>query len=256
MSSHSDDITDSLNHLSLAEGDDGATAALTAQTDRTAEEIQHADRVFPGIRGSDDFPTNSSFALDNGMMPEARHFEGGSIQHGAPFPVFLTDSSVRGAIQRADALHQQRYGHPAVFPPTLDRTGQSLGMAENLGRPPYPVSHTPALTSSSVLQPEKGSVSGDPVPSKFTVPGQETASVLQISKRPRLRKKDIAHRQSLISSGAGVSSPALLDGTHLSPTPASHLRLANPVFTPPRLGEYPFSQRASNDNFMVLLCFG
>jgi hypothetical protein len=76
------------------------------------------------------------------------------------------------------------------------------------------------------------------------------------ARRTSLRKKDIAHRQSLISSGVGVSSPALLDGLNLSTTPASLPRLANPVFTPPRLGEYPFSQRASNDNFMVLLCFG
>ncbi len=54
---------------------------------------------------------------------------------------------------------------------------------------PHPTS--PASLSSQERGPESAGVS-----SKF-VPGKETESVLKLTKRPRLRPKDVSHRRSL-----------------------------------------------------------
>jgi hypothetical protein len=58
----------------------------------------------------------------------------------------------------------------------------------------------------------------DPLPSKF-VPGRETASVLQISKRPKLRAKDVAHRQSLTTADAATPATRFwnLDSSFVAP---------------------------------------
>jgi hypothetical protein len=75
-------------------------------------------------------------------------------------------------------------------------------------RPFYPVTSYPDSSYPS-HNPEQSRV-----PSRF-VTGQETASVLKITKHPRLRPKDVSHRQSL-GSGEQESSSGSLSGTNAS----------------------------------------
>jgi hypothetical protein len=98
------------------------------------------------------------------------------------------------------------------------------------------------------------------LPAKFGIPGQETASVLQLSKRPRLRAKDIAHRQSL---GPAASVPNQhVPLTTGSPVPVHGYTISGQhelpqvsLLTPPRFTLAAPTQRVE-ENFLIMLLFG
>jgi hypothetical protein len=168
-------------------------------------------------------------------------------------PSFLGDQQVRQALQRANSLRPQ--GHlddEPYFPSTLSDAFQYLpgGGRENRdARVPrnivayedrsYPstssvyfVPHA-VPSSSTPSYPQDALEGSSGVSGKFK-PGQETESVLKLTKRPKLREKDVAHRRSL---GQG-NLPAV-------PHPVQHKSLA---------GFFPSTILASH--FLVLLTFG
>jgi hypothetical protein len=114
---------------------------------------------------------------------------------------------VAEALRRANTLHMQRVGHPAVlqtrFAPTGSIGGSTAfsweGHLHSLDLLPSPGLVPPGQESSSV---EPKVV--DPLQSKF-LPGQATESVLKVTKRPKLRAKDVAHRQSLAAADVPVN---------------------------------------------------
>jgi hypothetical protein len=125
-------------------------------------------------------------------------------------PAFLSDSQVRAALHRANSLRPQ--GHLSdepQFPSSLTRAQPQFQAERDLrdapARPFYPVTGYPDSFYPSINPEHSG------VPTRF-VPGQETASVLKITKRPHLRPKDISHRQSLGSGEQESSSSAFLGG--------------------------------------------
>ena len=170
-------------------------------------------------------------------------------------PAFLADSQVRAALQRADSLRPQ--GHLSdepYFPSSLmsvpphyqdgreqAEDNQPRDFHPSMGLFAYPDSsyapRSPVPLHSQGLDPEHVGVSA-----KFE-PGKETASVLQITRRPRLRPKDVSHRQSLGGNGQGPSPAKAGYGSPLSTTPPFGIS-TSPSGTPaPR-------------HFMVILVFG
>jgi hypothetical protein len=120
-------------------------------------------------------------------------------------PAFLADHNVAAAIGRANALHTQRVGQPAVLSVRFDPTFLHGGVADFGGIPERlnSLDFHPSLGPSGY---ESSSAEPRDLPSKFLT-GQETASVQQITKRPKLRAKDVAHRQSLTSGDFPVAVP-------------------------------------------------
>jgi hypothetical protein len=47
-------------------------------------------------------------------FPESSQVDEGVLRYGGPFPVLLNDPSIRGALKRADDLHIERHGRPAI----------------------------------------------------------------------------------------------------------------------------------------------
>jgi hypothetical protein len=171
-------------------------------------------------------------------FPEGPHIDDGVLRYGGPFlPVFLNDPSIRRAMKRADELHIERHGHPAIPVPVSDSYGRlsaigdgrfsaldfhpSLGPSDHEGSSSNADGLERGLISSSVFPSARESGLGSPLPAKFGVPGQETASVLQISKRPKLRPKDIAHRKSLAPVSGDQALMSFMGMNVGSPFPAS-----------------------------------
>jgi hypothetical protein len=213
---------------------------------RTAEETQidpqrHTNAtITPDVILRNFTSTSSSNDGDEGQTPLP--------------PTFLADSQVRAALQRADSLRPQ--GHLSdepYFPSSvmgvtpLFQDGREQGgilsrdFHPTMGPYAYPDSsyapRSPVTLPSQDSNPEHVGVSA-----KFEQ-GKETASVLQITRRPRLRPKDISHRQSLGGNGQG---PLLSTAGYDSPPPT----------TPPfGISAYPSATPAPR-NFMVTLAFG
>ncbi len=121
-------------------------------------------------------------------------------------PAFLAEHNVVKAIRRANSLHMQRAGHPAVLSTRFDPASVSGGGAAFEEAPVrlnaldfHPSLGPSGYESSSV--PESRDL-----PPRF-VAGQEFSSVLQITKRPKLRAKDVAHRQSLTTGDFPTTEP-------------------------------------------------
>jgi hypothetical protein len=173
-----------------------------AESMQTADARGDADRVLTG------FTSNSSL---NDVSPNGD-------RRTPPTPAFLEDRQVREALLRANSLRPQ--GHlddEPHFPSSFMGTHSRLRAAEGewggaLGDLPlndplrvaYPLvaypdtSYAPRSPALNQARPEMGT--------RFQ-PGQETASVLQITKRPRLRPKDVSHRQSLGNTEQSSSLP-------------------------------------------------
>ncbi len=144
--------------------------------------------------------------MENTSIPLAEQNEPSSPL----MPAFLADHHVAVAIGQANALHTQRVGQPAVlsvrFRPTFLHGGvhDFGGAPERLNSLDFHPSLGPSgYESSSSVEPRY-------LLSKFLT-GQETASVQQITKRPKLRAKDVAHRQSLTSGDFPSAAPRFLD---------------------------------------------
>jgi hypothetical protein len=129
------------------------------------------------------------------------------VEESFPLPDFLAESQVRAALHRAVNAHSQEAFSDEAPPhssfPNLrpaDLGGRDLGWQTLAARDFHPslwhatIPHpsSPVSLSSQDHVPESAGVS-----SKF-VPGNETESVLKLTKRPRLRPKDVSHRRSLI----------------------------------------------------------
>jgi hypothetical protein len=146
-----------------------------------------------------------------------------SSNDGGGLPIFLGETQVLAALRRAGDLFQQRHelnGTTNLAPPLSDWAR----VREIYGRPVLP--YLPSLESDFSPAPVNLPVPprvpiagyidapyappGSGIHAKF-VTGQESASVLKITKRPKLRAKDLAHRQSL-----GPSGPDLLPSQQAS----------------------------------------
>jgi hypothetical protein len=267
MSTNSDDLADSISRLSLIEESEAAILAGTLNVPTTAHATEQLPQVrdeFPGIRENSTFSSNDVAVFADNARRLGTHFDEGSTQHGAPFPVFLSDSNVGGALQRANALHLQRHGFPAVLSPTLDQLADRVGDAGRPERLSYPDPHAHEYFSSAPAHARESS-SRDPLPVQFTEPDQATASVLAISKRPRLRPKDIAHRQSLEAARSAALLPsdvetAAYDAREVVLAKARHDMNSEGFPSPHYELVYgrslaPSPQRPV-DNFMALLRFG
>jgi hypothetical protein len=133
------------------------------------------------------FGSVSRFPPGNGNAQLLRAFQ----SEQPPLPSFLGDGQIREAMRRAKSLHYQRHGVSAVPPSQLEQLGWGGNGIDGTVRNPFP-DFSPAFIPKQ--QPTSGSI-----PQKFE-PGHESSSVLQITKRPRLRNKDIEHRKSLTST--------------------------------------------------------
>ncbi len=228
------DLIDRANLIDLA--------GTRAESQRPAD--RHADAVLRG------FTSNSSSSND-GLLDEERRTP----------PEFLGESQVREALQRANSLRPQGQlddepHFPSSFLGTHSRVrveGEWGGAHRDL--PPidpvlvaYPDASNPSRSPAVRLH------SQGPVPAQSEIwtrfqPGNETASVLQLTKRPRLRPKDVTHRQSLGHNQQGSSSSVAPTRLEMgcdppSPTVLPFGYVAHPPLTPiPR-------------NFMVTLTFG
>jgi hypothetical protein len=186
-----------------------------------------------------------------------------------PLPVCLTESNVAEALRKADSLHMQRYGQPSVLSPYFASplfevdAGRPVTSGENVGRlAPFDfhpsLGHSGHGASSVIPTPRE-------LPARF-LPGAESLSVLQLSKRPKPRAKDVAHRQSLASTGPprfhdmdisfGEASPGLSAPRYHSPpialpteavhSPERGLPLSQPT-TGGRASSSLFLSRAERD---------
>ena len=126
-----------------------------------------------------------------------------------PLPGFLADSQVRMALRQAAVLHNQgplpdaspsHVSPPFAQHPRFQREREmgahiALDFHPSLGPSGYPTS-TYVPLSPAHLHPRDPVSGSSGIPDKFA-PGKETESVLKLTKRPKLRAKDISHRHSL-----------------------------------------------------------
>jgi hypothetical protein len=165
------------------------------------------------------------------------------LQSGPPLPSFLGDGQIREAMRRANTLHQQRHGFPAVPPTQLDNLGWGGSGNDRTVRNPVPDFSPPFI-------PRQQAPLGV-VPQKFE-PGHESSSVMQLTKRPRMRSKDIAHRKSLISS----DFPRQVFSPEVSPAnPFACINGSPSGVTPTRYVNPPMSVNIP-DTFLINLKFG
>jgi hypothetical protein len=160
----------------------------------------------------------------------AHDYDGG----GAPLPGFLADSQVRMAMHRAAALQprSQRLPHDAspthLSPSFVERPRFHLERGiEGYQATNIPLANVlthPHPSPPHLFPRETVSVHGV-LPERF-VPGKETESVLRLVKRPKLRPKDLSHRQSLVGEAPGSSTAeAAQSGSpvpYFTPGPSRH----------------------------------
>jgi hypothetical protein len=181
-------------------------------------------------------------------------------------PEFLSDASVRAALHRANALRPQgHFSDEPQFPSALGRAqegSQETRVRDTTDRRDffgnvdfaYPEPVFPQLQphSPATLHPRVSAQESPGVPERF-VTGQESESVLKITKRPRLRPKDVSHRRSLGLPGTttGMPSDAMSPG-HLA-IPQSPMA-APPVTHAALVGLFPSTIQTTH--FIVVLAFG
>ena len=175
----------------------------------------------------------------------AHDYDGGT----PPLPGFLADSQVRMAMHRAAALQPQSQWLPHdtspshLSPPFVERPRFHLDM----GIEGYQATNIPlanALTHPHPSPPQlflRETVSEHgALPERF-VPGKETESVLRLVKHPKLRPKDLSHRQSLAGEAPGSSTAEAAAGSpvpYFTPGPSRHQ--ASSVHPPASEWERPF----------------
>ncbi len=177
---------------------DEVDALMSNLQSRLAQQI--AQHSTPTTATSADNTPLNLYAEDSAKMVENTSIPLGE-QNGPSsplMPAFLADHNVAATIGRANALYTQRVGQPAVLSVRFDPTFLHGGIPDFGGAPErlnsldfHPSLGPSGYESSSSAEPRD-------LPSKFLT-GQETASVQQITKRPKLRAKNVAHHQSLTS---------------------------------------------------------
>jgi hypothetical protein len=166
-----------------------------------------------------------------------------------PLPEFLARSHIQMALHQAEALHTQRQlldGSLSHVSPTFAARPASLREGGGRGSLVVPEPHsrfgslgrlptTYVPNSPTYLLPSELAATSSSVPDKFA-PGKESESVLKITKRPKLRPKDISHRRSL--DGDDLIGNLTVDALNGNPTVASFPRLQGghetsaPYFSP------------------------
>jgi hypothetical protein len=143
--------------------------------------------------------------MENTSIFPAGLFVDENVEHGDPqLPAFLAEHNVAEALMRANTLHMQRHGAHAVASPRFVSHAGDLGSLSGRfapfhgeGAPLSAYDFHPSLGHSG-----HGASTVLPTPRELLqrfLPGQESASVLQLAKRPKPRAKDVAHRRSLVS---------------------------------------------------------
>jgi hypothetical protein len=151
---------------------------------------------------------NSSLDINNDFCDQ--------VEESFPLPDFLAESQVRAALHRAVNAHAQEAFSDEASPfshfPTLrpaEMGGRDIGWQTLMARDFHPSLWHATLPHSSSPVPlspyQERALESAEVASKF-VPGHETESVLKLSKRPRLRPKDVSHRRSLAGREQGSTS--------------------------------------------------
>jgi hypothetical protein len=139
---------------------------------------------------------------DNTSIFPIGRFIDETFEHGdPPLPDFLGEHNVGEALMSANTLHMQRHGTHAVaslrFAPHVGDVGSISGRFAPFhgeGAPLSVYDFHPSLGHSG-----HGAFTVLPTPRELPqrfIPGQESASILQLAKRPKPRAKDVAHRRS------------------------------------------------------------
>jgi hypothetical protein len=226
-----DELGTNLSELEL-KADDELQRQLSPAATRyttTGSNISGDDRIVTdGILGTSIFPeeTRNHFSLpDHGTF-----VTNDSTHEDETFPAFLGGAQVVEAMRRAGDLFQQRHGLNGITPlapPVSDwaRLRALYGLTPFVANPEpeLPFLALPALTKAEIqgYADTSYAIPGSGVHAKFAA-GNESSSVLQITKRPKLRSKDIAHRRSLgdpqqSSSDVGLPLPPNLRRDDSSP---------------------------------------
>jgi hypothetical protein len=165
----------------------------------TAASIPARTTLGATVARNEDITRNSSSDINDNFYDH--------VEESFPLPDFLAESNVRAALHRAVNAHSQeafsdeappRSHFPNLRP--MELGGQDSGRQTLMARDFHPslwhaaLPHPPSPITPLLSQ--EGGLDSAGVSSKF-VPGNETDSVLKLTKRPRLRPKDVSHRRSL-----------------------------------------------------------
>jgi hypothetical protein len=198
-------------------GDSSGSSSVESSNPNLIDRGPHATTTLPNLidRGrntSNSVDTFSSFHRDNDLL--YHDDEGGSL----PLAGFLSDSNVRMALHRSGALPLQRTLNETLSPhsspafdershfPSYQERGSYVAADFHPSLGPSGHSHLPfsAPYSFSHPSPRETDVSAASIPEKFE-PGRETASVLKITKRPKLRfASPLSQRQCGTIGHAGI----------------------------------------------------
>jgi hypothetical protein len=193
-------------------------AALTQQLGQSRlDETRRESRVHASIDTMTSLVTVGSSNDNTGNSSSHVNDFCDQVEESFPLPDLLAESHLRAALLRAANAHSQEaisdeappypffphmrpasLGERDLGPLTARDFYPSLWHAAS----PYPSSPVPLLSQEQA--PESSGIS-----SKF-VPGNESESVLKLTKRPRLRPKDVSHRRSL--SGGDLGLPTTSEG--------------------------------------------
>jgi hypothetical protein len=263
MDSHQDD--EETKDESSGDNTRALVAALTQQLlvgdggEASQAELQ------PALRGTEDALLRSTRVLNTGNLQSNELFRPPSSSEDEHenilLPDFLSETSIRAALHRANALCPQ--GHLSDephFPSALGETQPhhldprdrgDLATREMVGSQSFAASNPPLYSPASQrFRAPAHERSG--VPARF-VPGHETESVLKITKRPRLRPKDVSHRRSLGTGEPGNLLPTDASSPLGWPQPLSPSD-GFPVARDSLVGLFPSTVQASH--FIVVLAFG
>jgi hypothetical protein len=164
--------------------------------------------------GVDNTGNSSSNVNDNDFRDQ--------VEESFPLPDFLSETHLRAALHRAVNVHSQEAisdeAPPYPFFPHLRPV--SLGerdfgpLSARDFHPSLRHAASPYLSSSVPLPSQEHAPESSGIPARF-VPGNESESVLKLTKRPRLRPKDVSHRRSL--GGGDLGLPSSSEGTAARP---------------------------------------
>jgi hypothetical protein len=190
--------------------------ALTQQLGQSRlDEIHRAQpRVHAGIDTTAGLVTTDSSNDNTGNPPSQKANDFcDQVEESFSLPDFLAESHLRAALHRAANAHSQEAisdeappypFFPHMRPAPLGErdwvplTARDFHPTLWHAASPYPSSSIPFISQEQA--PESSGIS-----SKF-VPGNESESVLKLTKCPRLRPKDVSHRRSLTGGDRGLLS--------------------------------------------------
>jgi hypothetical protein len=172
--------------------------------------IDYLDLTYCGICGQKLTIVSAALAQSGEVtsISSVGRFVDENLEHGdPPLPAFLAEHNVAEALMRANTLYLQRHGTHAVGSPRFVPHVADVGFSSSRFAP---FSGEVGSLSALDFHPSLGhsghgatSVLPTPgtLPQRF-IPGQESSSVLQLTKRPKPtvgpRMLHVAHRRSLV----------------------------------------------------------